>query len=252
MRSGRPSPFFTPVGADPKLQEERLHWLDQNPERCLAEAKQGAELLEQCADLAAQWTGSSPSRDEGLLAGLAKFWETDFLLLNRQDFTLAAGCVCLPSSWSLQDSIGKTLTEIHGRVPELNPSIGSSIERFLGRLPPDRIFYRENWSLTRSGDLNYHPDLQRPKLCSGISESELFFRIEHQAFAKLPDGVLMGIRIEPIPITDLSQDTAFLQNLHQQLATMPAAVAIYKSLHDGIPRILEILEDLIKQRDITS
>lgn len=251
MRSGRPLPFFAPPTAQSSLQAERLCWLEQNPERCLAETKSGAPLLEQCADLAARWAGSSPSREGGLLTGLGQFWEADFLLLNGQDFTLAAGCVCFPSSWSLQDSIGKTLTEIHGRVPGLNPSIGASIEHFLGRLPPDRVFYRENWSLTRSGEYNYHPALQRPKLSPDISEHELFFRIEHQAFAQLPEGVLMGIRIEPIPIIDFSHDPSFLQKLHQQLASMPEEVAIYKGLHRGIPRILEILEDLIRQNNLT-
>lgn len=252
MRSGRPDPFFAPTAANSQLQAERLSWLERYPERCLAETKTGARLLEQCADLAAKWTGAAPSRDEGLLAGLGKFWEADFLLLNGQDFTLAAGCICLPSSWSLQDSIGRTLTEIHGRVPGLNPAIGTSIERFLVRLPPDQIFYRENWSLTRSGELNYHPALERPKPGPDISGKELFFRIEHQAFAKLPDGVLMGIRIEAIPVVDFSKDPSFLQNLHQQLATMPKEVAIYKNLRDGIPRILEILRDLIRQSDLTS
>lgn len=244
MRQGAKS-FFSETAAADSPQKERLHWLDTAPELCLASSPKGDALIQDCWKLAADWEMLPTPVSEGKLIDLGCFWEPDFILLDGATFTLAAGCVCMASSWDLQDSVGKTLDEIHGRVPGLNRSIGHSITRFLERIPADQSFYRENWSLTRSNHLNYHPALQRPRLNSSISPNEINLRIEHQSFVKIPHGVLMGIRINPIALTELSDEPEILQGLHQQLSTMPEEVAIYKGLDAGIAKVIEVISDMI-------
>lgn len=245
MRSGKGSPFFEPASGSSPIQQERLRWLETNPDRYLVISPGAVPLLHDCLGSAGiprhEWHGD-PAGDGQTLARL---WEDDFLLLCGGTYRLVGGCVCLPSSWDLGSSIGLTLTEIHHRVPGLNETIGDPIARFLEKLPAGETFHRENWSLTRSGERNYHPDLERPAIDPSSTLEELHFRIEHQAFRKMPYGVVMGIRIEPVPLTDLAEDFEFLRHLHRQLRTMPDAVARYKKLADGIPRVLELLEGLV-------
>ena len=56
----------------------------------------------------------------GLLVGPSSVKVALIGALSLVSFTVAGGCVCFPSSWSLQESTGKTLDQVHGVVPELN------------------------------------------------------------------------------------------------------------------------------------
>ncbi len=164
--------------------------------------------------------------------------------MDRSTMSLAAGCVCFPSSWNLQESIGKPVHQIHDLVPDLNPSIGERIKRFLEGLQPGRAFCRENWSLTRSDERNYHPRLKRQKLDETVTLDELHLRLEHQLFTALPSGVLMGIRISTIPLPALSEQREEWNNLKEKIRTMPPEVARYKSMEKAQLTIQRIMNSV--------
>ncbi len=248
MRRDAPKAFFARRDPSGELLEQKREWLDKSPELCLGLTTEGDKLVEETWTLGREW-GQLDCHCELSLEGIGRQWEVDWLFLDSETFTLTGGCVCFPSSWNLQESTGKTLDEVHGVVPGLQEKIGDRINRFLQRLPKGQAFLRENWGLTLTGDLNYHPKLNRPAIENEVPLDEIFLRIEHQSFLRLPSGILMGIRIEPVSIQQVvtkAPETA--RRLAGQLDTMPAEVARYKGLESAIrwiPHSLnEALQDL--------
>jgi hypothetical protein len=172
------------------------------------------------------------------LMELSKLWEADLLIMDGA--TKAA--VCFPSSWDPVGAVGKTLKEVHGVVPRLNPQIGGMIDRFLGKVPNGKSFCRENWSFTRTDDLDYHPAMGRRRLDDTVTLDELFLRVEHQLFTGISGGVLMGVRIEVCPLADLAVDREIWALVMEEIRTMPEDVAKCKSMDGAIERMLEVME----------
>lgn len=247
MRREPVEAFFGIQDKSGKLLEEKRNWILNRPDLCIATTESGDHLVSECLDLAAKWRTVDRSPDQGSdYITLGNHWEADFILMDGESTELAGGCVCFPSSWSLQESIGVSLHEVHERVPGLNAAIGDKIKKFLDRMSPGDAYFRENWGLTRTSELNYHPDLNRAPLDETIDEKSVYFRIEHQSFVKLPSGILLGVRIEPVGFPELAERYPETANqLLRQLETMPAEVAEYKSLSSGIETATDILRNLI-------
>ena len=112
------------------------------------------------------------------------------------------------------------------------------------KIPAGQAFCRENWGLTRSPELNYHPKLGRARLGESVSAAEVFLRIEHQAFVHLPHGIVLAVRIEPICVTELAHEPEVLAGLLGNLESMPPEVAEYKGLSAGIGRVCGILREI--------
>jgi hypothetical protein len=229
MRPGDVREFFSPQDESGSILTEKRHSLDEHPSRYCATTPAAQPLIDALCGMAAS-LGLFPPDDPRDLLHFARCVEPDILLMDSATMTLAAGCVCMPSSWSLDHAIGKSMHAVHDVVPRLNPQIGDKIEQFLNKVPQGKAFLRENWSLTRSADLNYHPDLLRPKLDATASPDTVFLRIEHQLFTAIPGGILMGLRIGTCPLTDLAADPDVWRNLTEIIRTMPDDVAGYKSM----------------------
>lgn len=231
MRPGDAEAFFAPRDASGRLLAHRNKWLDTDEDLYCAVTPAGTALVEAAWEMAVAWGRVGKPRDgERDLVGLSRRWEPDVLLLDHAAMSVAAGCVCMPSSWDLRHVVGKPLHEVHGVVPRLNQRIGEKITRFLGRIPPGKSFRRENWSLTRSAELNYHPGLQRRRLDETVTLEELFLRVEHQLFTGVPGGVLTGIRIAICPLADLAVDKDVWRAAIGKIRTMPDDVAVYKGM----------------------
>ncbi|NNC89626.1 MAG: DUF3445 domain-containing protein [Akkermansiaceae bacterium] len=243
MRPGDAESFFAPQDESGRLLAEKRKWLDADGGLYTAVTPPGEPLVAALWDLAREWGHvSRPEDGSRSLLELARRWEPDILLVDAETVTVAAGCVCFPSSWSLQSAAGKRVHEVHGLVPRLNAQIGGKIDRFLSRLQPGKAYRRENWGVTRSPERNYHPDLGRPRLDATVTLGELFLRVEQQVFTSLPGGVLMGIRIETCPLADLAADPEAWNAFAEKVRTMPDDVAVYKgmlSAQDAIVREME-------------
>ena len=256
LRRGTPQEFFGRTSAHQPLLAERQRWLQCEPQTYSACLPESSSLVETCIVLAHEWGAISEKQRLDLItradatercAAFGQIWEPDFLLLKSDGgapHRLLAGCVCFPSSWSLAEKIGKSLESIHGVVPSLNAQLGSPIQTFLSRLTPGVVWLRHNWGLSRSPELNQHPQRGLPRLDGAVELSDVWLRVEHQALVALPQSgsVLFGIRVVMHSLDEVKKDTAAVLKLVRALRTMPLEVAAYKGLAVARDRIIHLLQ----------
>jgi hypothetical protein len=239
--------FFRPTPQHDELITQRRHWLKTDRENCTVVLPDGIPLVEEAWDFAKEETNLQPSTFnlQPLLA-LGSSWEPDILLLKLDSsnrMQLLAGCVCFPSSWSLTEKIGQPIENIHGVVPDLNAAIGPQIHSFLSKLRPGVAWLRANWGLSRSSELNQHPQRNLPKLDAQVTLPEVWLRVEHQALVALPRtlGVLFGIRIAVHPLAEIREDRVIAERFIRAVKTMPEPMAQYKNIAVARQRIIDLL-----------
>lgn len=235
--------FFRHTPADASLLAERERWLVADP-HLYARALPGSEpMLAEAVAFARGQSVEIPAITAEPVA-LGKVWAPDFLLLSpREDgvFILRAGCVCFPTYWDLGEKLGQPMAAIHSPVPTLNAALGRQVDGFLAALRPGVVWERWNWGLAASPELNNHPARELPRLTAVTPLNEIWLRVEHQAFVRLPGGVLFGIRVLIEPLREVARESAAAERLAQLLETMPAAVAEYKGLAAVRPNLLDAL-----------
>ena len=245
--------FFAPSQEHEPLLQERRHWLAVAPHTYAALLPEGVPLLGAALELLdLPNAGAAAAPDPGQTdwercLDLGRQLEPDFLLLTAgadSRIRLCGGCVCFPSSWSLAEKLGQPIEFIHDVVPGLNAQIGPQIRSFLDKLKPGLAWGRTNWGLSRSSELNQHPERRLPRIDQSASVDQIWLRIEHQALAALPGngGILFGIRISMHPLAAVRADPIAARRLQRALRTMPEAVARYKGLETGRARIIDLLE----------
>lgn len=238
-----PAEFFAPQDKTGRVLSERRHWLTTDAGR-YAQMLPGYEaLLAETVALARSWGAMIPSGRDALHQ-LGAALEPDILLLAPDaagEPRLCGGVLCFPTAWALEGKLGQNMAFIHGPVPGLNETMGGQIGQFLSRLKPGAAYFRHNWGLAASDELNLHPALQRPRPGLPLDPAKLWLRVEHQALLALPSGggMVFGIRIELVPIATLRRDPAAASGLRRALTTMPVALAAYK----GIAAIQQPLAD---------
>lgn len=230
LRRGEPRDFFAPSAPPAAVLAERARWLQQEPSRYATLTAEGRPLLREFAAMMSGW-GMGAVVDA---LDLGRAFDCDVLLLSREgagDFRLRGGALCFPTGWALEEKLGLTLDEIHGVVPGLNPALGASIRQFLGRLKPGVAYFRDNWGLAATDELNLHPARAIPPPDLEVRLDQLWLRVEHQALVALPatGGIVFGIRIALHRLDDVAK-TAAVGGLRHALATMPAELAAYKRL----------------------
>lgn len=245
VRVGDVQDFFGPTDAHAAIIDERRALLTAFPDRHSALLPEGEEVLEEALGVMQRQVVAVPPIDR--LREMGAEVEQDLLLLRRdckEALRLVGGCLCFPSSWSLEEKMGLPLREIHAVVPELNEKIGDRIDRFLRGMKPGQAWLRSNWGLSRSPDRNQHPALRLPELES-VAPEECWVRVEHQALIPLPrtQGVLFGIRIAVHAFADVLHDPDLSQSFARQLGTIPKAMAQYKRIHGVREALLGALHD---------
>jgi hypothetical protein len=282
MQFGRGSfaEFYGPTAEREEILRERKLWLESASERYLIFVPEAESLVGEALEMAVEsgTTQSKPlvamrelgddqhpspspqaaprlvsrvvpasqGRGERLQTArwLGENWEPDYLLLTREEglIRLVCACVCFPSSWSVEEKMGRPLEEIHEIVPALNSSIGRQIHTFLERLKPGVLWTRSNWGLSRSSERNQHPLRKLPRLDAEVGVDEVFFRVEEQALLALPrtNGILFGIRIKVFPLRDFIGKPAATK-LKLALETMPEPMAQYKGITSARNRVIQLL-----------
>jgi Haem-dependent oxidative N-demethylase, alpha subunit-like len=249
LERGEPADFFAPTPEHESVLAERQRWLRSEPQIYAALLPPGEALLEGVVELAGVWNGfiaPSPATPWQKCLALGEFWEADYLLIKCDtdgEIRLYGGCLCFPSSWRLGDKVGKPIEFIHGPVPGLNQNIGAGIHKFLAALKPGAASLRHNWGLSRSAELNQHPDRTLPRLDATVRADEVWLRVEHQALIALPksDGILFGIRVVNHSLGEVKADPVAAARLIRALETMPKEMARYKGLALARGRIIELL-----------
>jgi len=242
LRRGEPGAFFGEQDPSGDLRRERGQWLDAAAGRYAAALPESTQVVEEFLETCGAWCPACraaaervPANSTGVdrLAAIGRAFEPDILLLRRGpdgEFRLAAGALCFPTGWALDEKIGLALDAIHGVVPGLNPALAGSIRQFFEKLRPGAAYLRDNWGISAHADLNQHPvrGLRGPQ--APVDLAALWLRVEHQALVALPraGGVLFGIRIANHRLDRLPTGTA--GRLAEALRELPAELAAYKRL----------------------
>jgi len=153
------------------------------------------------------WNKATGERIEGVqgktgveaLKICARLVEDDFLMARERDdghVYFTGGLVAFPGFYLLSEKINKSLRDVHEPVPYFNQKILLSVERTLKRFKPSEPFERTSWEIVDDRNLFFHNiataegalhEKQHPK--------DLFFRVDHQTFRKLPrtKGIIFGV-----------------------------------------------------------
>lgn len=247
LRREQPADFFRAQDSSGRLLAERGRWLSLDPDRYARVLPDGQAVVNEFAAWAAEWgTPAVPPTLPASLHDIGRRFEPDLLFLTADpggQFRLQAGTVCFPSGWSLEEKLGQPLDFIHGVVPGLNATLGNPIHLFLSRLKPGVAFFRVNWGIAATAELNLHPVRGLPPPLPPVTLDRLWLRVEEQVLIALPrtQGIVFGIRIALRRLDDLAQEPEAARGLRRALVTMPAEVAAYKridSIRDGLCGLL--------------
>lgn len=244
--------WFDAATSPGTILRERARWIRETPERCVVWLPEAEPALRAMVGMVQNLPESvrRMRSDAALCGALAAHWEPDFLLLQRMDdgdHRLVGGCVCFPSSWSVSEKLGKSVTAIHDVVPTLNAELGDRIRRFLGQMKPGAVFERENWGLAAHGENNAHPDRGMPRLESETPLENVFLRVEYQAFLALPEGVgvLFMMRLAVHPVMDVLKEPDVGRDLRRMLESMPEDIAEYKGIARGRRALIRRMDEIL-------
>jgi|SRR6185295_1227611 len=248
FRRGSIQEFFSNTLDGGAVLAERRKWLDSKAGECAAVLPSGEPILSEVVDLA-ESLGIPAARHllpMDTCVALGRVWEPDLLFLRSEENAqpeLVGGCVCFPSSWSFEQKIGNPLDFIHAPVPTLNEQFANPVKQFLARMKPGISWERINWGLSRTPELNQHPNRRLPRLDSSAELKEVWFRIEYQSLVALPrtGSILFGIRLIIEPLNTLRENPALATGLARALETMPDSVAAYKGILPARARLIELL-----------
>ncbi|WP_217572362.1 DUF3445 domain-containing protein [Mesorhizobium sp. GbtcB19] len=205
--------------------------------------------------------GLPPALREAPLARASLLVQEDLILMRRDErgWRLAAGSLCFPSSWSLQEKFGKPLQQIHQPVPGFGPGTRPAelINRMFDGLQGQAV-ERFNWSI-QADDRLYHPlsnveridrATNRPsRFPDGDINAHAFIRVERQTLRKLPASrdILFTIRIhlDPLKVLMRHPDRATLAvSFAEQLKALDQAQLDYKGLTADRDRLVAFLDGM--------
>jgi len=158
---------------------------------------------------------------------VSRLVQDDFLMgMERPDgkVYLVGGLIVFPGSYLLSEKIGQPLSELHGQVPHFNKML-MSVERTMKRFAPDRPFERASWFIADDRELFWH-NIISGTMSEGMHPRDLFLRIDHQTFRKLPKtkGIMFGVH----PVLKRMED----------LADSPLVPALLAKIHTDADRDL--------------
>ena len=160
------------------------------------------------------------------LTALPFLLEEDVAIIQTEGHRewLAFGHVCLPSSWRLEDKIGRPFLEVHQPVPGFPAQGATNLVRSLTTKGP---YERFAWGLTNEDRLDQtapvHADVLPPP-------APLFVRVERQTIHPLPGCGAWLFTIHPAntPVEELRPEQRAA--LAAALTSMTPEQAVYKGL----------------------
>ncbi|MBM21680.1 MAG: hypothetical protein CMN87_16875 [Stappia sp.] len=194
----------------------------------------------------------------------ARLVQEDLVLMRKGEdgYRLAAAALCFPSSWSLAEKFGQSMTGIHEAVPGFNGArMGQMVARIFDNLPVERPSWRLNWSLYSSPELHQphakriDPQASDPNrvdrgaLAGGAAEIPLFVRVERQTLRRLPTSgdILFTIKVHHDPVAAFArhpQGAELAEGLRTQLEALDADQLAYKGLTGAREAIAALLREL--------
>ncbi|MES0881375.1 heme-dependent oxidative N-demethylase family protein [Roseibium sp. SCP14] len=188
--------------------------------------------------------------DKPALLTASRLVQEDLILMRPGDdgYRLVAASLCFPSSWSLAEKFGKSMSGIHEGVPGFNGSrMGQMVARLFDNLKVDQLVCRFNWSIHPDSDL-HHPLPKDMRFdCPDQALASLFLRVERQTLRRLPESgdILFAIKIHHDPLAALKtqDDRADIAGgLHKQLLALDDDQLDYKGLGETRDALAGALE----------
>lgn len=135
---------------------------------------------------------------------------------------LAFGHICLPSSWRLEDKIGRPFLEVHRPVPGFPEQGAAAMVRSLTTKGP---YERYAWGLTNFDVLD-----QEAGVHADVEPAPLYVRVERQTIHSLPECSAWLFLIHPAntPVEELTREQRL--RLADALDSMTPEQAAYKGL----------------------
>jgi hypothetical protein len=135
---------------------------------------------------------------------------------------LAFGHICLPSSWRLEDKIGRPFLEVHRPVPGFPQQGAAAMVRSLTHKGP---YERFAWGLTNFDVLD-----QEAGVHASVQPEPLYVRVERQTMHPLPECGAWLFLIHPAntPVAELTREQRL--RLADALDSMTPEQAAYKGL----------------------
>lgn len=208
---------------DQLLAERREKVLAVRPEAEAAAAEMLALVLKELPSGYVR-QGSVVQRPDGVqvdlradtaMATACRLVQEDLCLMTRpegcDEHILSAASLCFPSSWKLEEKIGRPLSLIHDPVERYTDDIARRVQRLFVAIRPEQPLWRQNEVL--------HGD---PSLYMPIREQEglekRYLRSERQVLIRLPQtqAVLFSIHTSIVPLDALpSEARAAVVTLHE-------------------------------------
>ena len=240
--------FFADSDAAGSARAERVKWLAEDPQKYAALSPMAEPALLETVELARSAGASiaEAETDYEQLLALGRGWESDFVWMHPSAdgrHRVVGGVICFPSSWALQEKLGRPMREVHEPVPGLNEALDRQIETFLRKQVAGAAWTRDNWSLSRDAELNHHPSRMFRLLDDTITADEVWLRLEHQLLLKLPQSgsILFGIRMAVVPLSEMIADREAASRFARILSTLSPAAAAYKNLATALPALIKLV-----------
>ena len=179
--------------------------------------------------------------------------QEDLVLLSGGDATLVAGQLCFANDWSLGEKLGLPFWQIHAPIVPIVEPMMQAAQKFMERLPVGRPFWRTNWSVKVSDQLDmtsrHTPAIKQlltdrlPDLTPETIGEQLFVRIERQTLTRLPrsKAILFGIHTYQNLLATEAADPERAKRMAQVFSTTPPAMLDYKSMTAFMPPLLAYL-----------
>ncbi|MGH8017816.1 MAG: heme-dependent oxidative N-demethylase subunit alpha family protein [Opitutaceae bacterium] len=246
VQRGEARAFFAPQDPTGRLLAERARWIGgADARRYIALDDEGRGAFDEFRDKLREWGLRAPDDMRELATAL----EPDVLLLApdaESVLRLRGGALVFPTSWALEEKMGKPLQAIHAPVPGLNPGIGAQLDRMLPRLAPGAAWCRSNWGIAATDELNMHPSRALPAPALPLRPERLWLRVEHQALVALPQnrGLVFGIRLALHRLDEVVAGSAAVRRgLARALQTMTPELLRYKRIDAIAPELVAHLAE---------
>lgn len=172
------------------------------------------------------------------LDAAARLVPEDLVVMVERDGALVfgGGSVCFPNRWDLRSKLGRSMSEVHAPVSQLNDQLEQAVDSFFDRLEPDRSFWRLGWGILDTAD-GYAPidgtAAPRPDV---PTLDDLHIRIERETLRRFPRtrAVLFTIRTYITPLATVLADADDRAAIARILDAMPDDVREYKDITDTI------------------
>ncbi|OJT10571.1 hypothetical protein TRAPUB_12907 [Trametes pubescens] len=183
----------------------------------------------------------SQTKGTKALLVISRLVQDDFLMARERadgKVYLVGGLIGFPGTYLLSDTIDKHLEVLHRPVPDFNAKLLMSVERTLKRFKPDQSFERSSWNIMDDRNLFLH-NIASNMPDKDLRPEDLWLRIDHQTFRKLPrtNAIIFGVRPIMRRIEDLA-DSLLVPLLLEKVHTDSAEHLI---TYKGMPKYGHLL-----------